>query len=325
VTGVLLVNKTIGLIGYRNHASRIRTILETEFKDVKIKKIFHPTKKFSDGINTNNFEELYDCDCIFILSPNETHFEYIMKLIENYEGYIFCEKPVVTESSEFNIINKLDKKTKQRIFFNFNLRYGKMNDILKKEVSKMGDISYVNIISSHGLAFKEEYINSWRADGSKNRNNILDTLAIHYLDLILFHIPDIRVSNYLPYLISKNGTSFDTCLLVLSTEKLSFSIYCSYANPMINEVMVIGTKGYLTIRDEKQEIFSPRDTFDENGFFKKPPMSNNKKFNFEEEYKESLKNSVKFFMNHMIENTPIDENIFEKSMQTTRFLIDLKS
>ena len=318
------MNKTIGIIGYRNHALRIKKILDTEFKNVEIKKVFHPTKKFSDEIGTNNFEELYECDCIFILSPNETHFEYIMKLVKRYEGYIFCEKPVVTKKTEFDVINKLAKKSKQKIFFNFNLRYGKINDVLNKDSSKIGNITYANIISSHGLAFKEDYVGSWRSDGSKNRNNILDTLAIHYLDLLLFHIPEIQVSNYLPYLISKNGTSFDTCLLVLSTDKLSFSIYCSYANPAINELLIVGTNGYITIRDDKQNIFSPRDTFDENGFFKKPPVTYNQKFNFEEEYRESLKNSVRFFMNHVINDSLIDENIFDKSMLTTRFLIDLK-
>ena len=44
----------------------------------------------------------------------------------------------------------------------------------------------INFIVSHGLAFKEEYIKSWRSDGQKNLHNILDTLTIHYLDLSNF-------------------------------------------------------------------------------------------------------------------------------------------
>ena len=101
-------------------------------------------------------------------------------------------------------------------------------------------------------------------------------------------------------------------------------IYCSYANPKINEIIVIGTNGYLTIRDNKKEVFSPRDCFDEKGFFIKPPAIQSDTFDFDVEYIESLKNSLKYFLDCVANKKSIDIENFEKSMITTRMLIELK-
>ena len=52
----------------------------------------------------------------------------------------------------------------------------------------------MNIISTHGLAFKKGYEESWRADGKNNLHNILDTVSIHYLDLFSWMNDDYDVT-----------------------------------------------------------------------------------------------------------------------------------
>ncbi len=323
--GVQLTSNKIGIIGFGNHTSRIISILK-EFKNIEIHKIFHPTKIVLENIGTNKFEDLYECDCILILSPLDTHFEYLSKLSENYDGYIFCEKPVVTKLDELKKLENINEHKKKKIFFNFNFRFSKLSEIIKNEINdkKIGEISHVNILSTHGLAFKKEYLDSWRSDKKKNHHNILDSLAIHYLDLILFQMGTIKSSNYYPRLVSKNGDSYDTCRLALETENASVIIYCSYANPKINEIVIIGTNGYITIRDNKKEIFSPRDTFDPKGFFVKPPLIENKDFNFENEYIDSLKKSLEYFMESVKNKKLIDLENFDKGIMTTKLLIELK-
>jgi predicted dehydrogenase len=323
VIGVQLENNKIGIIGFGNHASRIISILKT-FKNIEIYKIFHPTKIVLENIGTNQFDDLYDCDCILILSPDDTHFEYLSKLSKNYNGYIFCEKPVVTKLDELEKLVNINKDKKKKIFFNFNFRFSKLSEIIKNEINdkKIGEISHVNIFSTHGLAFKKEYLDSWRSN--KNHHNILDSLAIHYLDLILFQMGNITNSYYYPRLVSKNGHTYDTCSLTLETENTSVMIYCSYANPKINEIVIIGTDGYITIRDNKKEVFFPRDTFDPKGFFVKPPMITNEDFNFENEYTNSLKKSLEYFIDCVKNKKLIDLEIFEKSIMTTKLLIEIK-
>ena len=323
--GVQLANNKIGIIGFGNHASRIISILE-KFKNIEIHKIFHPTKIVLENIGTNQFEDLYDCDCILILSPDDTHFEYISKLSQNYNGYIFCEKPIVTKLNELNELENISEDKKKKIFFNFNFRFSKISEILKKESTdkKIGEISHITIISAHGLAFKKEYLDSWRSNKKKNHHNILDSLAIHYLDLILFQIGNIKNSNYYPRLVSKNGNSYDTCRVTLETEHVSTVIYCSYANPKINEIVIIGTDGYITIRNNKKEMFCPRDTFDPKGFFIKPPMIENEDFDFEDEYIDSLKKSLEYFIDTVKNKKSIDLKNYEKSIMTTKLLIEMK-
>ena len=115
---------------------------------------------------------MYDCDCILILSPDDTHFEYISKLSQNYNGYIFCEKPIVTKLNELNELENISEDKKKKIFFNFNFRFSKISEILEKESTdkKIGEISHVTIISTHGLAFKKEYLDSWRSNKKKNHH-----------------------------------------------------------------------------------------------------------------------------------------------------------
>ena len=94
---VLLV-LNLGIIGYRNHAGKLISFLEKN-SECEINYIYHPTKSLDDRF-TNNFSNLYDCDAVIIASPNKTHYEYIEKLTKNFNGYIFCEKPPVTNNEE---------------------------------------------------------------------------------------------------------------------------------------------------------------------------------------------------------------------------------
>ena len=67
---------------------------------------------------------------------------------------------------------------------------------------------------------------------------------------------------------SNNGSSYDTNSLFLKFENgITVSIFNSYATPLIEDMVVIGTNGFVTMRDNAIEIFSPRDTFNENGLF----------------------------------------------------------
>ena len=316
----------IGIIGYKNHSLRIISILD-EFSGFEISKIFHPTKKISDKRGTNNFKDLYNCDCVFILSPNQTHFKYIFDLLKNFNGYIFCEKPPVIELNEIQKLEKISINDKKRIFFNFNFRFGKISEILKRELKekRIGEIININIISTHGLAFKKEYEESWRSDGKKNKFSILDTVSIHYLDLIIFYFKNIEKYIHFPNIIAKNGTAYDTSSLILKSNKVSISIFCSYAGPKINEIMIIGTNGYVIIREGMEKVFSPRDTFDSKGFFVNPPEIHNEVINFDKEYEESLKESVLYFIKCVKSKKTLDLDHFEKSIISTKMLINLKT
>ena len=317
----------LGIIGYRNQAAKLLSILQNK-QDVTVKSIFHPDKKIDDPRFTNNFKDILDSDAVIIASPNHTHFNYIEQLLKEFPGYIFCEKPPVTSEEELTKLESKSSSEKARIFFNFNLRFGRLNEIMQNYVNSesMGKILNLQIIHTHGFAFKEKYTSSWRADGEKNLHNILDAISIHYVDLLNLHFGKIQKSHYFPQLVSEKGTSFDTGYILLKYDNgITASIINSYAAPSITELMMIGTNGFLTIRNNEATLFSPRDTFNSKGDFTCPSALEQNQFNFEDEVTSSLEKSLEYFLTCIAENRPVPMNQFKSSIETNRFIIRLKT
>lgn len=317
----------IGIIGYKNHAAKLMNLIQ-ERTDSEIKYIFHPTKKFEDSRSTNNLSDLFTCDSIIIASPNDTHYNYIQQCCDEYDGYLFCEKPPVTSTDDLNKLEQISLEQKQRLFFNFNYRFSKTSEIIEDSLNSdaMGKISFINIVSNHGLAFKKEYAGSWRADGTKNLHNILETVSIHHLDLMNYHFGKLKKFVYNPSLQSGFGTSFDTCHLVLYYENdVSASIFNSYATPLIDDLSIIGTNGYLNIRSNNIEIYSPRDSFNSNEFFTTPPLYHRSSLDIEKMQLDSLRNSLDYFMNHVKGKKLFDLHLFETSISSNRLVFELEN
>ena len=325
--GVLLVH-SIGFIGYRNHAQRLIKIVNNHNNDFELVTIYHPSKNNENKLLNNDFKKLCDCDAVFIASPNDTHYEYIQKLIDGSTCKIFCEKPPCVSQDQIKFLNSLNKDEKERIFFNFNFRFSSINEILTNviDTNKIGDIIHVKITSSHGLAFKNSYLNSWRSDGNNNLHNILETVSIHYVDLLNIHFGMICKWNYSPSNHSKNGTSFDSAHLSLEyVNGITCSIFNTYASSYLNEILVIGTNGTLLINDDSYTINFPRDSFDKNGLFTIPPIQEKNTFDSKEIFEKSLTNSVKFYLDHVMTKKPFDISNFESSLLTNSQILNFKN
>lgn len=315
----------LGIIGYRNHAARLISICE-KISDCNVEFIYHPTKLIEDKRFTNDFSNISNCDAVIIATPNHSHFYYINKLLENFKGYIFCEKPPVTSFDDLENLAKLSSSVKEKVFFNFNYRFSKLGDTVKNYLisSQIGRIISINFTLTHGLAFTRKYNESWRSDGTKNLHNILDTLAIHYLDLSNFYFGKPTSLSYFPSLMSKNGSSFDTCnLLIQYNDGKTVSILNSYAAPVINEIQILGTNGIVTVRDNHLSVYSPRDTFNKKGFFVPPPNVSSTFFSMEDEYENSLKNSLLYFISNVTTKKPMSIDHFQTSLETNRLILQL--
>jgi predicted dehydrogenase len=317
----------LGIIGYKNHASRLIKLIN-EIDDCIVNLIYHPNKILDVKHFTNDLNDLFDCDAIFVSSPNQTHYQYLEKLFQKYDGYIFCEKPPVTSTDHLNILTKIPTRIKNKLFFNFNYRFSKINDCLVKikNSENIGKINHINIVATQGLAFKNEYLDSWRSDGKTNLHNILETVSIHYLDLLNYNFGKINNIQYYPKLISNNGTSYDTNYITLEYEhNVTASIFNSYASPYINQISILGTNGFLNIFENQQKLFSPRDTFNSKGLFITPSILENQTFIFESEYENSLKNSINYFLNHVRNNTLIPIEQFDTSILSNKSILNIKN
>lgn len=317
----------ISIIGYGNHAKKLIDIVENN-SNFEITHIFHPTKKIDDTRATNTLDDLYGSDGIIIASPNMTHFNYLQKIIQNSECLIFCEKPPVTSLDGINYLENISLENKKRIFFNFNLRFSMIDEVIKKysNSEKLGKIIQINIISSMGFAFKEKYLNSWRADGKNNLHNIIENSAIHWIDLILFNFGKYNSANHFPRLISNNGTSFDTNSIVLQFENgLSSLIFSSYATPLVENIMIIGTNGFISINNNELNISSPRDTFDNDGLFVTPKSEFLLNFNFKNMVQKSLQDSLNYYLKHVKNSEGFDILFYETSIISTKLALTLQN
>ena len=323
--GVQLTHK-IGFIGYRNHAKKLLDIVERE-ENVEVSQIYHPTKNIDDSRITNNLKDLYECDGIVIASPNNTHFEYLKEIIENSNCRIYCEKPPVTSSEGIEYLEKLTSEQKKRIFFGFNLRFSEFNDFLKvySKSEKLGKIIQINIITSQGLAFKEKYLGDWRADGENNLHNIIENSSIHWIDLMVFNFGKTTNASYLPRLISNNGTSFDTNSVNLQFENgMVASIFTSYATPLVENIVIVGTNGFAIIKDGKIDISYPRDTFDENGLFTNPKNKEEIDFSFQTNGKNSLKKSMNYFLDHLKNSQMFELTNFDIAIYSIILVLEME-
>ena len=88
---------------------------------------------------------------------------------------------------------------------------------------------------------------------------------------------------------------------------------------------MIGTNGFLTIRNNETTLFSPRDTFNSQGNFTAPPVLKQNTFNFEEEINNSQIRALEYFLMCVSEKRRIPIDQFQASIETNRFLIELKT
>ena len=96
----------IGVIGYKNHAKRLVDLLD-DSTEARCVSLFHPEKRSGDSRLTRKLDDLLDLDAIVVASPNNTHFPYLKELADRFTGYVFCEKPPVSNLGELEALQNL--------------------------------------------------------------------------------------------------------------------------------------------------------------------------------------------------------------------------
>jgi len=315
-----------GFIGFSNHAERIRKIVELSQR-VRTDVVYHPNKKLNHNKYSNEIESLKNCDVVFILSPNQTHFDYLEYFSNEYNGYIFCEKPPVSSLEELEKLSLLSLNP-SRVFFNFQLRFSSLRDLLEKSLidGSLGEPLNCFISSTQGLAYKKNYSKSWRADIRQHPNGIAETKAIHYIDLLSLLFENPIDYSYKPTNRTNIGTAFDTCHFSLTFKNgLIANLIMSYAAPLTFEFNFLGTNGVLEYRYNSLSLRTPRDTFDDRGYFTEPPEKIRlSPKGLETDFtQESLEKSLKYFLSHVEKNKSLPKELFEHSLSTSHFILSL--
>ena len=303
----------IGLIGNGIHSKRIQAIL----KKKKLKFFLYKPEK-PNYIDESKFEKLKKCNVIFIISPNNTHYEYIKKL--HKDRYIFCEKPPVNNKKELLMLKKIKLN---KIFFNYNFRFMKISEIImKKNKYKLGDLIYANLTLSHGLAKKREYKNNWRSNRKKCPKGVFEVVSIHYVDMInyLFKVKKIGKPKLLN--VSKIGNSYDTSHVEIELEKQGLiNIFTSYNSSYAKNLFFLFENGIIEQRDNNIKIKGPSMNLDKKGFFKPPKIIKKININEDKDYLDSLKSSISFFLDHVKKKQIFDKKILNCSVKSNSLIL----
>ena len=143
--------------------------------------------------------------------------------------------------------------------------------------------------------------------------------------MLNFHFGKPKKIQYYPKLVAKNGTAYDTVNLNMTyNDDITVQILNSYASPLVNEISILTSNSWITLRKNELIVYHPRDTFDRNGFFKVPPIRKKLKVKTIEDYNKSLKNSLEYFIFHVKNNIPFDLESFNTSLETNKIILDLK-
>ncbi len=312
----------IGAIGYRNHAARIIDIVNATGV-AEVTRILHPAKNLPIPNATRRREDLLDCDAVFILSPDDTHFDYLNFFSGQHGKYVFCEKPPVTALDQFETLQADPKK----VFFNFNFRYSRFREVLDELLAdgRLGRPVHATASTSHGLAFKEGYARSWRAGSDRNGDRIAETKAIHHIDLFncLFGTPGETV--YRAANMSASGQINDTCLILLEyPDGVNATIFASYATPQTDTISVVGTNGICEYCEGKIVYRGPRESFDEQGRFAPPPVTVIHRYDNDSMMAESLTRSVRTFLTACRKGETFPAALFATSMPTNKLVLNLR-
>ena len=142
---------------------------------------------------------------------------------------------------------------------------------------------------------------------------------------MVFNFGKTANASYLPRLISNNGTSFDTNSVNLQFENgMVASIFTSYATPLVENIVIVGTNGFVIIKDGKIAISYPRDTFDENGLFTNPKNKEELDFSFQTNGKNSLKKSMNYFLDHLKNSQMFELTNFDIAIYSNKLVLEME-
>ena len=287
------------------------------FKKKKLKYIIYKPNK-PKYFDISKLNELNKCKALFIISPNDTHFYYLKKFFP--KKYIFCEKPPVTNLKD---LKKISKMNNGKVYFNFNLRFSKIAKILQnKDIYKMGNLLYANLILSHGLALKHAYKENWRSNVKKCPKGIFEIVSIHFIDLInlIFDIKKLGKTNL--FNLSKIGTSYDTAHTEMQLKnKAIANIYVTYKSAYTKKNFFLFDNGLIEQNNGQILVKGPAKNLDKKGFFKNPKTIRRFKISDNKDYIESLNESINFFLSHAKNDKKIDKKMFNLSIKTNEFLL----
>jgi predicted dehydrogenase len=306
----------LGVVGWKNYARHVIDVIKT-FQNVEIDSVYHPLYVPDIENGTDNFDKLLRSDGIFVLSPDATHFSYVESLLAaGYNNPIFCEKPPVINNEQLQKLIFLNPKN---VFYDFCLRHSEFYRLLVDMSKQIDKIISATVFVSHGLAYKPGYATTWRSDAAKNARGLLDTVAVHWIDMLASLISPVSSMLHVKSNVSNNGTACDTSVISLQhAEGQQSFITASYAAPALLKFTMLGSNGFIEFNGETLTLNHPRDTYNARGMFITPPAVEIR--HVKQPFEDGLQNAVRIFLEACRTNAGFPEQLFIDSIRTMQIM-----
>ena len=325
----------VGIIGYRNHASRIRD-LAAAYPTVEVIHVYHP-----DGdrlarcdfasepcpiVPTSDFGELSSCDAVLVCSPSGTHKDYQQKLLEG-EARIFCEKPIGATKDELTWLASLAKPQKRRIYCNHNYAHTDFclaaESLIESGVA--GAPLHLDVAATHGLSFKKSSAGNWRFAERDAFASVVGNVGIHY-----FHMAHRLFGNMKDAVCHKTRCNpavedADGCSVMMQSQGgQTASIYLSYSAPYSNSARLWLSDGMLDMNDGCLRQYGGRDSYDADGRFATPPHEViSEHVSSKSYYDASLKRSLDLFFDVVEAGGDFSDRHFDEAVSSARMTLSL--
>lgn len=251
--------------------------------------------------NANTYEDILNDESINAVAIGDYYGKRGEMIIDalTHGKHVICDKPLCTDISELDKIEKLSDEKNLVVACMLDLRYLpqaiKAGELIEK--GEIGEVKTVSFTGQHPLMFSSRP--RWYFEEGKHGGTIND-IAIHGIDLVRF----ITGKNLTSVDFSKTWNAFadkapqfkDSAIFSVTMDDMTVSGDVSYSAPSFTvptywDFYFWGTDGMLNFRywDNKVHIYKKEETVIDCGEIKSPEYFN--EFIKETERKESLMNT----------------------------------
>ena len=233
---------------------------------------------YNDKESINNIFKDNKISCIIVASPTLTHYELIMKGLENNK-HIFVEKPIVEDYEQIKECFDLSEKKNLKLFVGYNRRYDPIISNIKKRIedNEIGFVNYALTISRDYPYPSESFL--------KISGGIFHDCATHDIDYMNW------ILNDKPTSVSVNVEDNN------DTKEYNFDHISINFKYSLGTIVCMNLSRISSSYDQRCEFYGSEGEIINNSF------KQNAKLSFPDRYKSAFENELQEFYNCIINNT----------------------
>jgi len=183
---------------------------------------------------------------VSICSPNYLHDAHIRIALRN-DADAICEKPIVLNPWNLDLLQELEKESGRRVFTIFQLRLHQSIIALKKEIEAAPADKIYDVDLSYITSRGHWYHISWKGDPEKS-GGIATNIGVHFFDMLTYLFGDVK-ENIVHF------SNDDKTAGYLELERARVRWFLSLdINDVPQEIRAAGQRTYRSITIDGKEI-----------------------------------------------------------------------